>query len=570
MKKNMELEKELLDLDRAGYKAYKKIKGSYDFNNFILFIDHVQGDPFAAPSKMRVRKKHEDAGFPENTRSPETREIAFCDFLARKFWNACRKLSSPGRKGSGKSGLISIEKPGQEILERSSVKLTSEWIEVRFVMGLPAFGRKIAGRNASDMICHELPKIVSEALLFENTDEKALSRHVKTAEDADFLRRLIVDMDYVTFVPDKALLPRKSGISQHPLSKEKAILFKSPESLEVSFELPNSGHIKGMGIKKGITLIAGGGYHGKSTLLNAIELGVYNHIPGDGREFVVTNPAAVKIRAEDGRRVEKVTISPFIKNLPMGKDTKSFSSEDASGSTSQAANIMEYLEMGASAFLIDEDTSATNFMIRDYSMQKLVSKELEPITPFIDKAKLLFKDYDVSTILVIGGSGDYFSIADTVIAMNTYLPEDVTKKARRIADHTKTGRTSEGGKTFGSFKKRMPVCSSIKTRKGKRAVKTQVRDIKNIQIGYENIDLSQVEQLVDTCQTRAIAAALVKIKKDICGNITMSEIMEKLFKMLEDEGLDILSAYEPDGSFAAFRPFECIAAMNRLRTLLIK
>ncbi len=570
MKKNTELEKELLNLDQAGYKAYKKIKGIYDFNEFVLFIDHVQGDPFAAPSKMRIRKKHEYAGFPENTRTPETRAVAFRDFIARKFWIACKKLSSPGRKGSGKSGLISIEKPGQEILERSSVKLNSDWIETRFVMGLPAFGRKIAGRNAADMICRELPKIVSEALLYENTDEKALLKHVETAEDADFLRRKTVERGYVAFVANGSLLPRESGISQLPLAEEEAVLFKSPESCETSFELPNTGHIKGMGIKKGITLIAGGGYHGKSTLLNAVELGIYNHIPGDGREFVVTDPAAVKIRAEDGRRVEKVTISPFIKNLPMGKNTESFSSEDASGSTSQAANIMEYLEMGAGAFLIDEDTSATNFMIRDHSMQKLITKEFEPITPFIDKAKQLFNDHDVSTILVIGGSGDYFSIADTVIAMNTYLPEDVTEEARRIASNTETGRTSEGGESFGSFNKRTPVCGSIKTRKGKKAIKTQVRNMKSIQIGYENIDLSQVEQLVDICQTRAIAAAVVKIKKDICGNITMGEIMEKLFEMLEDEGLDILSTYEPDGSFAAFRPFECAAALNRLRTLLIK
>ena len=101
-----------------------------------------------------------------------------------------------------------------------------------------------------------------------------------------------------------------------------------------------------MGIRKGITLIVGGGYHGKSTLLKALEAGVYNHIAGDGREFVITDDTAFKLRAEDGRSITGVDISPFIKNLPNKKDTVHFSTEDASGSTSQAANLMEALESG--------------------------------------------------------------------------------------------------------------------------------------------------------------------------------------------------------------------------------
>ena len=174
-----------------------------------------------------------------------------------------------------------------------------------------------------------------------------------------------------------------------------------------------------------------------------MELGIYSHIPGDGREYVATDPKAVKIRAEDGRFVEKVNISPFIKSLPLLRDTLRFSTDNASGSTSQAANIMEALEMGARVLLIDEDTSATNFMIRDRRMQELVQKAHEPITPFIDKVRQLYQDQRVSTILVMGGSGDYFEAADTVIWMNNYRPFAVTRESpgdRRKISGPSSGR----------------------------------------------------------------------------------------------------------------------------------
>ena len=170
------------------------------------------------------------------------------------------------------------------------------------------------------------------------------------------------------------------------------IHFVSPSSMEVTLNLPNHGPLKGMGIPKGITLIVGGGYHGKSTLLEALELGVYNHIAGDGREYVITESDAVKIRAEDGRSIKSADISLFINDLPNGKDTCCFYTEDASGSTSQAANVMEAIETGSRLLLIDEDTSATNFMIRDELMQRVVKRSQEPITPFIERVQWLAQE----------------------------------------------------------------------------------------------------------------------------------------------------------------------------------
>lgn len=551
-------------IDHHGYKAYKELRGTWAFRNFNLIIDHVQGDPFAAPSRVRVRVPMELAGFPGDTyrgmgepgalsenrtvQNPSrSREIALRDFLTRQFGRACRsggKVQGRGRSGSGKSGLIEIDLPGQEVIERSSCFVNDRFVEVRFVVGLPAFGRRIAGGLADELLLRRVPDIVEKALFFEKLDQNSrdqLYHAVETAEDADALRMALAGSKLVAFVADGAILPRRSGVDERPMSDSEAIPFIAPDSLRVAFNLPNRGRITGMGIPRGVTLIVGGGYHGKSTLLNAIQQGVYNHFPGDGREFVVTNPLAFKIRAEDGRRIEKTSITPFISNLPYGRDTDVFSSENASGSTSQAANIIEGVEAGASALLIDEDTSATNFMIRDHRMQELVAKENEPITPFIDKVGQLFSEQGVSTLLVIGGSGDYFDVADLVIGMNAYVPQDVTDEAKRIAEKYRSERAREGGEGFGRFIERAPLPSGIDPRRGRREVKLNIRGARLIDFGIERIDLSAVEQLIHPGQARSIAAAMIIGRELMDGHRSIAEILDLIMEELEKGGLDVLS-----------------------------
>lgn len=563
-----ELRRTLRRIDGKGYKAYKDIEGSYGFGDYTLIVDHVQGDPFASPSRVRVRLPQRIAGFPKETYRTKSREIALRDFLTRKFLDATRRFCK-GNRGTGKSGLISIDRPGQEILERTSMFVNDEYVEARFVMGLPAFGRRIAGGHAEEMFFQELPRIVRSSLLFKNLDRGELYRHIETAEDADFLRGKLDELGLVAFVADEAILPRASGIDPRPLTRGRVIPFKSPESLRVKVDLPNRGPVTGMGIPKGITLIVGGGYHGKSTLLRALELGVYNHIPGDGRELVVTDPRAIKIRAEDGRRIEKVDISPFINNLPFGQDTTAFSTEDASGSTSQAANIIEALEVGARLLLIDEDTSATNFMIRDHRMQELVSKDKEPITPFIDKVRQLYTDMGVSTILVIGGSGDYFDVADHVICMIEYVPHDLTKQAKAIAEKYKAERKPEGGEHFGGITHRIPLLHSFDPSKGRREVKISSKGLHSIAFGTHNIDLGAVEQLVDISQTRAIGDAIYYATRYMDGRRTLREIVESVLRDIRTRGLDVLSP-RPVGDYAIFRGLELAAAINRLRTLSVR
>ncbi|MEG4407592.1 ABC-ATPase domain-containing protein [Microcoleus sp. MON2_D5] len=607
------LQRHLLQLDNRGYKAYKDIQGNYDFSEFTLIIDYVQGDPFASPSKFRVIVPPNIAQLPRELFNSRSREIALRDYLTRQFDRAANSISS--KRGTGKSGMIAVTGFGQEVLERTSAFIISSntsniedlgGVELRFAVGLPAGGRSILGRQAAEMLCEDIPQIVSNSLKYANLNAAKCRRHVETVEDADWLRQQLADNGLVAFVADGAILPRRSGVDNRPLLNN-AVAFLSPPSLKVEFNCPNRGLISGMGIPAGITLIVGGGYHGKSTLLRAIELGVYNRIPGDGREFVVANPAAVKIRAEDGRSVAGVDISPFINHLPQGIDTVQFYTENASGSTSQAANIIEALEVGrrkkeegrgkkeegrgkkeeAQSFvletqlvaisegdlvpvlLVDEDTAATNFMIRDRRMQELIAKDKEPITPFIDKVKQLYVDYGVSTILVMGGSGDYFDVADTVISMDNFQAYNVTEKAKEIAKNYSISRAAEGGETFGEITQRVPIPASLDPSRGRRDVRVKVRDVDELAFGTEDIDLGAVEQIVDSGQLRAIAAAMVYAKQQYMdGKRTLSEIIDLVMADIEAQGMDILSPF-PEGDFAMFRRFELAAAINRLRSLSV-
>lgn len=567
------LRRTLRKIDRMGYKAYQEIVGSYEFNGFRLMVDHVQPDPFAPPSRLRVLVPWEKSPFDRWLVANKSRQVGFRDFLTRKFHETARRTAK-GNRGTGQSGRILIDVPGQEILDRSSVLVSSEGIEVRFAMGLPAAGRTILGNEAEEMFFRELPKIVEESLRPQSIDRDVLRKHVACCEDQDAMRAQLEEKGLVAFVANGSILPRRSGVDDRPMegdgSKGAVVPFHSPETLQVTLFRPNGGPVKGMGIPKGVTLIVGGGFHGKSTLLRALERSVYNHIPGDGREGVVTDPTAVKIRAEDGRFVEKVDISPFIHNLPFGRDTRAFSTENASGSTSQATNIMEALEVGARVLLMDEDTSATNFMIRDERMQALVPKDKEPITPFVDKVRQLYLDLGVSTILVMGGSGDYFDVADHVILMDHYSPEDVTGRVEEIREAFKSRRKKEGGEHFGRLTPRAPLKGSFNPAKGAKEVRIDVKGGRTILFGTTSIDLDLVEQLVDPSQTRAIGELMYYYGQNYAdGKTPLLVGLERALGDLKEKGFDILGGRK-SGNLAIPRIHEVAAAINRMRTLRVR
>ncbi|HEX2188580.1 MAG TPA: ABC-ATPase domain-containing protein [Longimicrobiaceae bacterium] len=563
MRTTGELERELRGLDGRGYRDYERIAGEYAAPGFTFVIDHVQGDPFADPSRVRALLPPESAGLPEWALRSPARRLAAADFLNRALHREAGALSSD--RGSGKSGEIAVLRPGQEVLERSALRVGADGgVEARFRVGLPARGRTILGRAAAELLARDVPALVERALRFAALDADALRLHVETVEDARALREQLAGRGLVAWVADGARLPRASGIDDRPLPFDRSVPFRAPEPLRVALETPNSGTLAGMGIPAGVTLVVGGGFHGKSTLLRALERGVYDHLPGDGRERVVTVASAVKVRAEDGRPVAGTDISNFIGRIPGGGDTRAFRTANASGSTSQAAAIVEALEVGAGCLLLDEDTSATNFMIRDARMQALVADE--PITPFVDRARQLHAELGVSTVLVVGGSGDYFDVADTVVAMRDFLPEDATARAKRIAEEHPTRRRHEGG-GWTPVRPRVPLPASLDPRRGRHDVHVRARTEERVLFGEAEVELSAVEQLVETAQARAMGRALAWARgRAIDGRRDVAEALRAVMEALEREGLDAFQE-EPTGELAAFRVHELAAFLGRIRSL---
>ena len=582
MQSHSDLQKHLLQLDGCGYKGYKDLEGSYDFETFRLFIDHVQGDPFAEPSKARIRLSNAVAGFPDDLWNNKVRAVAFRDFLTRSVFSAIKNLIV-GHRGMGNSGLITIDAGGQEVLERSAVILSDGWLEARIEIGLPARGRTILGNQAEVMLCQEIPRVVSQALRWEQISQTACRAFVNQVENYFSIQSQLASKRFVAFVPDGAILPRDSGVSDRPLMGSQVTKCQAPDSQSVNFQVPHaveglsgkSTTIRGLGIPQGVTVIVGGGYHGKSTLLQALQRGVYPHIPMDGRELVVTVPDAVKIRAEDGRRIAQVDISGFIQHLPKGGTTKTFSTDDASGSTSQAAGILEALEVGAKVLLLDEDTSATNFMVRDARMQALVQKAHEPITPFLDRVRELYETFGISTILVMGGCGDYLDVANTVILMDEFSPVDVTADAHSVASRIPTNRQCEVKEPLCAIYPRVPQRHSVSATNGRHVVKIMAKSVDELAFGKEHIDLTGVEQLVDMSQTRAIGHVLHLAATSLMDGVrTIEEIVDCIETMIDEQGLDVLSLFPVSGrhpgNLARPRKFEIAAALNRLRTVCLR
>lgn len=567
------LREQLKRIHRKSYPAYKDLRGSYQFPGYILHIDHVQGDPFAAPSKVSVEVSQKTAGFPKKLFNERHRRVALQDHLTRAFGKVMSEYMFQA-KGSGKSGLMSISACGQQVLERTALHLDEEKILVRFQVGFPANGRTINSSELEKILFRFVPECVKRALVYKNMDAKKIAEAVELADDQQAIRDQLKEKGLVAFVANGSILPRESGVSDRPMRG--AILFESPKTMEVEMALPHKGTIKGMGIPEGITLIVGGGYHGKSTLLKALELGVYNHIKGDGREYVITDDTAMKIRAEDGRAVSHVNISPFINHLPNGKNTVDFSTEDASGSTSQAANVVEAVDSGAGALLIDEDTSATNFMVRDALMQAVIAKEKEPITPFIEQAQKLYQKQGVSVILVAGSSGAYFYIADHIIQMDTYRAIDITESVRKICANTpvKEGDVHELamgmlGKDLWMQKGRTLVPRKIEKKHDQIQIKQFGKD--SFSIGKSQLELKYVEQIVDSEQTAMLSEILRYVLERLEKNPQMEigVLLNEVCKKVSERGAEALCGRNVPGTLAEVRAQEIYACVNRYRGFYI-
>lgn len=580
MKNSEELRQQLRSINCKSYPAYKGLKGLYHFGNYILSIDHVQGDPFASPSHVSIQISHRDAGFPVEYYKDTLTGTTLCDYLTRQFEKQVSQYSFRA-KGSGKSGLLTASHCGQEILSRTACEITEKGITARFFVGFPANGRTINATELEKILFDFLPVCIQKSFFYSSLNAKELQNYIELAEDQEFIRQTLPAKNLCAFIADGSILPRESGISSRPMKA--SIPFTSPDSLRISINLPHKGKITGMGIPKGITLIVGGGYHGKSTLLNALELGVYNHIPGDGREYVITDATAVKLRSEDGRFIKDVDISMFINDLPNKKDTRCFSTLDASGSTSQAAGIVESMEAGSHLFLLDEDTSATNFMVRDAFMQQVIQREKEPITPFLERAEDLYKKAGISTILVAGSSGAFFHIADTIIQMDNYVPKDITASVKKLCSqyplpavsvtdfqlphsHRIMSRPAESSKRL--IHNSRGNHSDSGAAKPER-LKTRISGTDGFSLGRQEIDLRYTEQLIDAEQTAALGLLLKYAVEHLAdGRRTLPEIVQFLWKNLSLHGLSFFTENQKIScGYATPRIQEIYACLNRYRGL---
>lgn len=561
MKTADELRNKLRSIDHRGYPAYKELKDKYDFGDYILSIDHVQGDPFAAPSRLSVHVPMKKALFPEEYYDEYAKRITLQDHLTRLF---ARQISGGSfqAKGSGKSGLLSVSYCGQEVLERTACRVGTDSVIVRFEAGFPANGRSINAKELEKMLFGILPECVKGSLYYGRINKEALKEAIELCEDQQYIRNELPKKGLCAFIADGSILPRQSGVSEKPLKD--AVAFRAPESMKVILSLPNRGEVAGMGIKKGITLFVGGGYHGKSTVLQALQNGVYNHIKGDGRELVITDESAVKLRAEDGRCINDVDISPFISHLPNKKDTVHFSTEDASGSTSQAAGLMEAIESGSRLLLIDEDTSATNFMIRDKLMQSVIQSDEEPITPFIERVNSLHEDLGISSILVAGSSGSYFHVADTVIQMKEYVPYDITGKAKKAAEQFAVFEAERA--EFPGYRNSRVIKPDMRLKKEER-LKIKSFGTDEISIAKKTVELRYLEQLKDAEQTTALGYVLKQTELSLLdGKRSLVQAVDLLEELLEKNGLEgLFGNGSVSASLARPRRQEIFACINRYR-----
>ncbi|MDK8273810.1 ABC-ATPase domain-containing protein [Varibaculum cambriense] len=566
-----ELIRKTKSLDGRSYGGYKQLVGQWSFGDFTFAIDRVQSDPFAPPSACRVLVPLDTAQIPAEIATDKLARIATGDFLARR----ARKIFGTRRSGGKSEAQLRIAPVGQEILARSSVTLSEDGLELRVQVPFPAAGRRILGRNFARFLDYDLCELVYKTVCFgedDGPDLADLTRHIHTLKDHAALQKMLSERGWVAFVADGALLARASGISDLPMKN--AVPFHlptvlgedAPSPLVQSVELPYSGEISGMAIPKGITVIVGGGYHGKSTLLEALERAVYPHIPGDGRELVATLPDAIKVRAEDGRAITGTDISLFISSLPGGSDTRQFFTENASGSTSQAAAITEAIECGSRALLIDEDTSATNLLLRDSRMRQLVRSE--PIIPLIDRVGGIREELGVSTIMVMGGSGDFLDLADQVLLLENYLPYDATARAREVSrGEVAASSTDNAVAPWPQEAVHKRLLLSCPPPPAGRREKTRAEGTATLRLNREEIDISALAQVVDPGQAEAIAYAIRALVTDATGKETIADACNRFATEFASSSWQAFAAGRYPAFLAAPRLQDIFAALCRYRHL---
>ena len=520
------LYQKIRSLQGKNYGLYKSLADkTWDFGDFVLEFLHVQGDPYAPASRVMIKSSLQMLGFPGEWGGSFERRLALSDYLYRRLSTLVHE------KYPGKDAAVVFDSAGPEMLVRNALWVDNGELRACLQVRLPGDGRKIQAEDAAEILTMVLPDLVSSALYNSGESkpegvEPELLEHYRVLAERKAILEELEKRNLVAFVPDGAVLPRASGLSELPM--QGAVPFVAPVEMAVTLDVEGR-KIRGMGIPKGVTVITGGAFHGKSTLLQALTKAVYPHVPGDGREGVVISESAVRVGVEDGRSVRGTDLSQFVRDLPGGISTKSFTTASASGSTSEAANLMEAMEAGSDAFLIDEDSSAVNFLIRDVRVRKLLGDDREPLIPLTDRIRGI---QGRSFILVAGACGDFLDLADNIIVMASYKAECARINGKNVAAGLADGTAGADGakivpglpafvepqcRNFAEYVK--PLLPGLRPASAvERQVKVKISGDTLLQIGFLVSDTSKAGALVDKQQRFGAGFMLLNLCQNAASN----------------------------------------------------
>jgi predicted ABC-class ATPase len=560
------LRDKLIVSNGKGVQVYRDLTGAYRFDRYELYLDHVHPDPAAPTCLARIRMDQAEAQVPRPLWEDAACRVAVQDFLARSVRDAVARHVRT--RWSGRIVPLTVGAGGQEILPRTACVVGEDAVEIRLTIALPAEGRKILAKPAQALLFEDLPAVVGAGLAWGELDGNAGRRHCEAYVDYLALRAALPAHGLVAFVADGSVLAREAAPSGRPMRGGRAASFHAPEGLAVTITLPHRGPVRGLGVRAGVTVIAGGLSSGKSTLLAAIAHGGYAHVPGDGRELVATVSDAVALRADPGRRIERVDVSGFVHALSPGTDVTALVAERATGMLSMAAGVAEALELGTSLLLVDEDDSAIAFLARDPVMLELLPGSEAALSPLVERVRVLWETHGISTIIATGGLGEYLSVADSIIVMDGFHATEATDRARRIA----AGRPAAMHRPFHLPAPRCPQPRGVGGVKG-RGLRTELRWPEALSVGRDTVELGALPLLVDPGQARAAGdAVLYAVERGyVDGRAPVAEIIDRIVADVEAGGLQVL-ALQPNHpiEYTLPRRHEIAGVLNRLRSLQVR
>ena len=568
MKDRKEFFNLLAEIDGKPFAEYERLLGDFDFARYVIKCSKIEITRDAENPVFNIRVPQSIAELPGHLYDSPVRRTALEDYLVRNLCAVTERIARFNESGWARRNIL-IAEPGQKILPRTAVIVTKEYIDARIRIALPykvyATGERLVDAEmARKVFFEDLPEVVSSSIFCCNLDLDEAEEFVNGMEDADRVRQTLSTLGLVSFVGEGSLLAREPN-SDLP-DYERIAPFEVSESAQTEIEVPNSGKIIGLGIPVGLTVVLGDAANGRKDFMSAIAAGVFNHIPGDGREAVVTVSDAVQIEVDRGRSVQEVNITPFLSEAEDGNPA-SYSTRSADSFISQAAGTIEALEVGARVLIFDENTSASAFLTTDARVAALLGST--PRASLAQRARQIVDELGIS--LVIGGENlvaEYIPLADTVLKVEDFQVTNITEEAKALNLALPPEAAAVNlGPMLGRSRWIMP--SSIDAAVGNKDVVIEAVDLKAIQFGRSVIELDSVPQIADESQTLTLGLLLYYAKlRYMQEGYPLREMLDMIDRDLSSEGLGTISR-DLRGDLARPRRYELAAALNRLPTFRV-